>query len=686
MSATLLLHGPLEGLSSFSLVNRKLAAGLAAEGWSVSTCASDGSATSAPTFGPPDVHLFHGHPYDATTAPGRTNAFFLSYDYAAFIPADRHLAAQLNRNFDIVVTPSRFSARACRRSGVTAPISVCPYGVDAREFHPNVEPLPIPGRRRFCFLALGGATERKGTELLLDAYSREFSKDDDVTLVVKAFSYQHLMPWVAAALERAHRSPRAPHIVFDNTEPASIAGYFAAADAGVFPFRGEGFGLPILECLASGRPAIVSRAGGPLDFGRVGVTWLPVAPRERHGKAQVEPDRQALRQLLRQAVERGPLSPTQQQRIAAHAATYSWTRCTARLTQLLTSARTPGRRRRALSTTARTAYVFLGHGSTSWRQHSVQVDRALTARDQSHVSISTQRPAHVPPARIVVGQSGFCVEAFLASGMASRRVLHRESAPLDQIAAILNRERARCGLPPERMAPMALWRDRMEASLADRIVVTSQCSRQHFVDAGFDPRRLRVIWPGITPARQLPPRRTSSPRLLFVASNPFRKGIRVLLEAWRQVRNPKAELLCVCPRETLASAFVLRHLTMDARITVEPFTSHRRFLSRYAEADALVLPSFEEGFPYAVADGMARGLPAIVSTTAGIDEAITHEMNGLIVESGAVRTLADAMERLLDDAPYRRRLGEAAYARSRVITWAEFRRRWSLVLDELEAL
>ena len=291
----------------------------------------------------------------------------------------------------------------------------------------------------------------------------------------------------------------------------------------------------------------------------------------------------------------------------------------------------------------------------------------------------------MPPARIVVGQSGFCVEAFLASGMASRLVLHRESAPLDQIAAILNRERARCGLPPERMAPMALWRDRMEASLADRIVVTSQCSRQHFIDAGCDPRRLRVIWPGITPARQLPPRRTSSPRLLFVASNPFRKGIRVLLEAWRQVRNPKAELLCVCPRETLASAFVLRHLTMDARITVEPFTSHRRFLSRYAEADALVLPSFEEGFPYAVADGMARGLPAIVSTTAGIDEAITHEVNGLIVESGAVRTLAEAMERLLDDARYRRRLGEAAYVRSRVITWAEFRRRWSLVLDELEA-
>ena len=59
----------------------------------MAVCPTDRGTTGAPRFEPPDIYLFHDHPYDVLHAPGRVNAFILSYDYARFVPADRALAA-----------------------------------------------------------------------------------------------------------------------------------------------------------------------------------------------------------------------------------------------------------------------------------------------------------------------------------------------------------------------------------------------------------------------------------------------------------------------------------------------------------------------------------------------------------------------------------------------------------------
>lgn len=689
MSApTLLLHGPLTQLSSFSLVNRHLANALSAHGWSVSALASDGPTGSADS--PlPDVYLFHGHPYDLVNAPGRTNAYFLSYDYQRFVADDRVLVGHLNRLFDIVVTPSRFSRDACIRSGVAIPVAVCPYGVDRTEFHPEVAPVSLADRRGVCLLALGGANERKGTDIVLDAYVREFTDQDDVTLVIKAFGYRHLRDWTEALIAEAGRRANAPHIVYDRDEPASVAGYYTAVDAGVFPFRAEGFGLPILECLASGRPVIATRAGGPRDYARRGVSWIDTRTGRVDGKWQYAPDRRHLQRLMRAAVERGPLDAARAGSIADATAAWSWQRTGARLDRILRRAAT---RRRATAPTPATrapalrstTYVFHEHGTTSWRAHSAQISDALRQRPGRHLDIPRRRLSTPTASRMLVAQSDFALEAFRRAAPETHRVLHRESGPLASIAAIVDRERARCDAPPAPISGMALWRDHHEAQLAARIVVASGLSRQLYVQQGHDVSKIRVLWPGIAPARPSRRRAAGVTRLLFVASNPFRKGIRVLFDAWRLLPGQHAELWCVCPPEVYASQFVLRHLTADARIHMLPFRDHRAFMALYREVDAVVLPSFEEGFPYVIADALARALPTIVSTTSGIDEALTHDRDALVVKSGQVTPLAEAIERVLSDARLRRRLGDAARETARTITWKRFGEGWHQILDELE--
>jgi glycosyltransferase involved in cell wall biosynthesis len=371
---TLLLNGPTTGLSSFAIVNRRLAAGLTLAGYDVWR----GDVPSlADIPGLPDVCLTNGHPYDVLNAPGRVNVFQLSYDYARFTRTDRSLKDAIDARFDLCAVPSRFVRDACRASGVERPVVVCPHGVDLDEFHPGAAPAALPTRKRFRFVYVGGATERKGVDVLLEAFAAEFSADDDVALVLKTFSYEHLLSWFAAVRERV--GDRGPEIVHVHGDEPSIAGYFTAADVGVFPFRGEAFALPILECLATGTPVIVTRGGGPADYCTPENAELIRARRlTSDGKRHLEPDVAHLRQLMRGAYERRDRARNPD-RIHRSIARFTWERAVATLVEAIETCRDRKRSRaRSLGTPVVHAY---GHvGRTSWKKVAAHVDAALHAR------------------------------------------------------------------------------------------------------------------------------------------------------------------------------------------------------------------------------------------------------------------------------------------------------------------
>jgi glycosyltransferase involved in cell wall biosynthesis len=77
-------------------------------------------------------------------------------------------------------------------------------------------------------------------------------------------------------------------------------------------------------------------------------------------------------------------------------------------------------------------------------------------------------------------------------------------------------------------------------------------------------------------------------------------------------------------------------------------------------ADAFVLPSWAEAFPYAILEAMSVGLPIVSSDVGGIAEAIEHGTSGLLVRPADVPGTARALLELLDDERLRVRLGEAA--------------------------
>jgi len=691
----ILIQGPSARLSGFARVNRELARQLSRLGWHVRVFATDDPTSRVPREQPPDVYLFHGHPYDLTNAPGRVNVFYLSYDYARFVPADRWLASRLNAHFDLLLVPSTFSRAAAIRSGVRIPIEVCPYGVDAREFHPPRDDRDPD--RPFTFLALGGATERKGTDVVVAAFAREFRGHPAVRLHIKAFSYDHLLPWLHRVLARAGAARE--QIVLEHGDAASVGAHFRQADAGLFPFRGEGFGLPILECLASGTPALVTRGGGPLDYA-VGATWVRASAMVRHGKHQLEPDRAHLQRLMRRAVTRRPITNDARRALAHVADTYSWARMAERVDDVLRDAlanvgvaasagaqeltpSTGHASRRGIVEQPRVAHVYSETGRIGWKHRNRRVGRSL--RVHASVRAYPWRGTRFDgDADVVVGQSDFCLEALQVSSQrmpGALKIVYRESGPPESMLASANDERRRCGAPPLGVSPMSLWRHAQECRLADRIVVWSRAAEARFVEAGYPSTKLRVIPPGVDLLPRITRRRRTGFRALFIASDSYRKGTRTVFEAWTRVRRAGDELICVTSRDLFASPLLVRTLMEQPTITWHPFMPHSQLQRLYDDVDCVLQPSHEDGYPAAVTDGMARGVAAIVSDRSGVNDLIADDESGFVVPAGDAAAVADALGRMMASRSLVRRMGEAARDAAAASTWERFAGQLASVIE-----
>ena len=188
--------------------------------------------------------------------------------------------------------------------------------------------------------------------------------------------------------------------------------------------------------------------------------------------------------------------------------------------------------------------------------------------------------------------------------------------------------------------------------------------------------RLRIVHCGVrtetyaTPSQVVSdlPSKAAGGRGLFVGRLSQLKGGVPLIQAMARahVRFPDAELLVIGDGETRS---LLEQMAAEAElgeaVKFLGFRTQDEVRAALATADFLVLPSFAEGVPVTLMEAMASGVPVIASRIAGIPELVEDGVSGFLIPPGDVRSLADRIGLLLEDADLRSRMGEAGRAKVR---------------------
>lgn len=164
-----------------------------------------------------------------------------------------------------------------------------------------------------------------------------------------------------------------------------------------------------------------------------------------------------------------------------------------------------------------------------------------------------------------------------------------------------------------------------------------------------------------------------APVCLFLGRLHARKGIDVLVRAFREANVPGSRLVIAGPDDGMLPTI---QPLLDARMVVTGYLNSTERLAALAAADLFCLPATGEGLSMAALEALAAGVPVILSRGCNLPEA-EEAGAGLLVEA-QVTPLAMALQELLTNVERRTGMGAAGQALVRE------RFTWRAVAEQLE--
>jgi glycosyltransferase involved in cell wall biosynthesis len=202
--------------------------------------------------------------------------------------------------------------------------------------------------------------------------------------------------------------------------------------------------------------------------------------------------------------------------------------------------------------------------------------------------------------------------------------------------------------------------------------VVSGSLERHVRERGIAPERIRAIPNGVPVGERarLPYAAGQTLRLGTVALFRPRKGVEVLLEAMADLRRSgiATTLHAVGPFETPDYERQVRELV--SRLGLERDVHWAGFRSdmtaEFRRMHVFVLPSlFGEGMPMVVLEAMAAGLPVVSTRVEGIPQIVRDGRDGLLVEPGNPRELAQALAAITRGERPTDAMGDSGWRRQR---------------------
>jgi len=160
-------------------------------------------------------------------------------------------------------------------------------------------------------------------------------------------------------------------------------------------------------------------------------------------------------------------------------------------------------------------------------------------------------------------------------------------------------------------------------------------------------------------------------RVLYVGSISVRKGLRYLVEAFRQFNHPKKELWIVGP---ITSPSGLEDISMPEGTKFFGPLKGDALQDVYTRATVFCLPSIEEGLALVLMEAIYYGLPVIATENTGIEDLLPDGKAGMVVPIRDAGAIADCLNQFAENRDLlQRKRDEAAEAITRLTNHSQSR-------------
>lgn len=133
-------------------------------------------------------------------------------------------------------------------------------------------------------------------------------------------------------------------------------------------------------------------------------------------------------------------------------------------------------------------------------------------------------------------------------------------------------------------------------------------------------------------------------KVLFMGWITKNKGVLDLVEAFRMVPNSNIKLFMAGHGDSYDEVQEnIATFELTEKIKLLGWVHGSEKMRLLSEADLFILPSYQEGYPNALLEALASGIPTIASNISSIADIITHKVNGYLVHPGNAKEISTAV-------------------------------------------
>lgn len=193
-------------------------------------------------------------------------------------------------------------------------------------------------------------------------------------------------------------------------------------------------------------------------------------------------------------------------------------------------------------------------------------------------------------------------------------------------------------------------------NLADKIIVLSEGWKKYFKTM-VDENKIIVIYNSIIVPKDFK-KNLETQSILFLGRIGYRKGIYDLIEVVNKllIEFPKLKLYIGGDGEVNKLKNLIEEKKMQDNIKYIGWVSGKEKEKMLKECSFYILPSYNEGLPMSILEGMAYKNITISTNVGGIPEVIKNNYNGFIFTPGNTDELYNLLKKVLKDKEKRIRL------------------------------